>query len=68
MMENSNPELAVWVIKQRKKFFLSLLKEFIDVFAWSYQDMPGIYPEIVQHRIPTYPDAKPVKQKERKVD
>lgn len=54
--------------EKEKEEFLSLLKEFIDVFAWSYQDMPGIDPEIVQHRIPTYPDAKPVKQKERKVD
>ena len=25
--------------------------------------MPGIDPEIVQHRIPLHPDAKPVKQK-----
>lgn len=44
-----------------------LLKEFIDVFAWSYQDMPGIYPEIVQDKIPTYPSVKPVKQKLRKL-
>ena len=29
--------------------------------------MPGIDPEIVLHRIPLYPDAKPVKQKLRKI-
>ncbi|KAH7834736.1 hypothetical protein Vadar_019075 [Vaccinium darrowii] len=44
-----------------------LLKEFEDVFAWSHADMPGIDPEIVEHRIPLYPDAKPVKQKLRKM-
>ncbi|KAH7857126.1 hypothetical protein Vadar_009250 [Vaccinium darrowii] len=44
-----------------------LLKEFQDVFAWSHADMPEIDPEIVEHRIPLYPDAKPVKQKLRKM-
>ena len=44
-----------------------LLKEFEDVFAWSHKDMPGIDPEIVEHRIPLLPDAKPVKQKFRRM-
>ncbi|XP_043714609.1 uncharacterized protein LOC122662964 [Telopea speciosissima] len=35
----------------------SLLKEFEEVFTWSYKDMPGIDSEIVQHRLPTYLDA-----------
>ena len=29
-----------------------LLKEFPEVFAWSYEDMLGINPDIVQHQIP----------------
>ena len=40
-----------------------LLKEFLEVFAWSYEDMPGINPDIVQHQVPTLPEVKPVKQK-----
>ena len=44
-----------------------LLREFEDVFAWSHQDMPGIDPEIVEHRIPLFPDAKPVKQRLRRM-
>uniref|UniRef100_A0A2N9EGD3 RNase H type-1 domain-containing protein n=1 Tax=Fagus sylvatica TaxID=28930 RepID=A0A2N9EGD3_FAGSY len=40
-----------------------LLKEFPEVFAWLYEDMPGIDPDIVQHRIPTLLEIKPVKQK-----
>jgi hypothetical protein len=39
-----------------------LFKEFQDVFAWSYEVMPGIDPRIVEHEIRTYPDAKPVRQ------
>jgi hypothetical protein len=42
--------------------YTSLFKEFHDIFAWSYEEMPGIDPLIVIHEIKTYPDAKPVRQ------
>ncbi len=44
-----------------------LLKEFPELFAWSYEDMPRIDPDIVQHRIPTLPEIKLVKQKLRRM-
>ena len=43
--------------------FLRLLKSYLDVFAWSYEEMPGLYPFIVQHHLPLMPHARPVKQK-----
>ena len=43
--------------------YTALFKEFRNVFAWSYEEMPGIDPSIVVHEIKTYPDAKPVRQK-----
>ena len=39
--------------------YTDLFKEFRDVFAWSYEEMPGIDPSIVQHEIKTYENAKP---------
>ena len=33
------------------------------MFTWSYEEMPGIDPSIVVHEIPTYPSAKPVRQR-----
>ena len=42
------------------QIYTDLFKEFRDVFAWSYEEMPGIDPKIVEHEILTYPDAKPV--------
>ena len=48
--------------------YTALFKEFCDIFAWSYEEMPGIDPSIVQHEIPTYPDAKLVRQKLRPVN
>ena len=35
-----------------KRKVIELLKEYADVFAWSYQDMPGLDPRIVEHRLP----------------
>ncbi|RVW23110.1 hypothetical protein CK203_107495 [Vitis vinifera] len=29
---------------------IQLLRSYLDVFAWSYEDMPGLDPSIVQHR------------------
>ena len=47
--------------------YTSLFKEFWDVFTWTYEEMPGIDPSIVVHKIKTYPSAKPVHQKLRQV-
>ena len=35
----------------------------MDVFAWSYEDMPGPDPFIVQHHLPILPHSRLVKQK-----
>ena len=50
-----------------KDALVALLTEFKEVFAWSYEDMPGIDIDIVQHCIPTDPNMKPVKQKLRRM-
>ena len=41
--------------------------EFQEVFGWSYEDMLGIDPEIVQHHISTHDHMVPVKQKFRRI-
>jgi len=45
------------------QIYTDLFKELCDVFAWSYEEMPGIDPRIVKHEIKTYPDVKLVWQK-----
>ena len=42
-----------------------LLQNYQDIFAWSYQDMPGLNPDNVQHRLPLNPGCSPIKQKLR---
>ncbi|CAL8175328.1 unnamed protein product [Prunus armeniaca] len=39
-----------------------------EVFAWSYNDMPGISPEIISHRLSINPAIRPVRQKRRAYD
>lgn len=45
-----------------------LLKKYVEVFAYSYKDILGMDSNIVVHNIVTLPDAKPIKQKCRRVD
>lgn len=45
-----------------------LLREFKDVFAWSYDDLKAYIPEIIQHTIPLKEGVKHVKQKLRRMN
>ena len=49
-----------------KEELIILIKEYIDVFAWSYEDMPGLDPQVAMHRLNIKPDVKPVKQQQRR--
>ena len=46
---------------------LRLLRSYLDVFAWSYEDMPGLDPSIVQHHLPLVPHARPAKKQLRRL-
>jgi hypothetical protein len=61
VMENIN--LGTNCTPEEVVSYTALFKEFCDVFAWIYEEMPGIDPSIIVHEIKTYPDAKPVRQK-----
>ena len=39
---------------------ITLLEEYQDIFAWSYQDMPSLDLDIVQHKLPLNPGSSPV--------
>ena len=42
-----------------------LLKEFKDVFAWDYSEMPGLNPGLVVHTLNVDLKAKPMSQPAR---
>ena len=39
---------------------VQFLKENLDVFAWSHEDIPGISPEVIQHKLNMNLERKPV--------
>ena len=69
ILDESRPErttrmgtLANPMVRQDLASFLRMNQ---DVFAWSHEDMPGIDPSIIVHRININPDSSPVRQKKR---
>ncbi|XP_037491707.1 uncharacterized protein LOC119369460 [Jatropha curcas] len=46
---------------------IECLKKFADCFMWKASDITGIDPAITVHKILVYPEAKPVKQKLRRL-
>ena len=51
--------------EKTKKDLVQFFKKNIDVFAWSHEDMPGIYPSVITHRLNVSPSFKPIQQKKR---
>ena len=49
----------------KKEDLISLLRKYIDVFTWNYEDMLRLDPQVAIHRLNINPDAKPVKQQQR---
>ena len=68
-LDEENPEKSTRIgadLEEKiKKDLIRFLRENIDVFAWSHEDMPGINPSIITHRMNVYPSSKPVWQKKR---
>jgi len=44
------------------------MKEFLDVFSWSYEDLKVYDTNIIQHTIPFKEDQKPFKRKLRRIN
>ena len=50
------------VLFHYKAKLIELLKEYVDCFAWSYFEMPGLSCELVEHRLPIKEGFRPYKQ------
>ena len=60
--EEQQVRVSAELEEQFKEQLVQLLKEYKDVFAWSYTDMEGIDPKFYQHKINLKEGAVPVKQ------
>jgi len=66
--EEDKKEIKIGVLLDArvKERIVELLREYSKIFAWSYKDMPGLDPDVVEHRLPLKPECPPVKQKLRR--
>ena len=44
---------------EKKHKYIELFKEFVDVFAWSYEDLKSYDTSIIKHKIPIKEEHKP---------
>ena len=68
-LEEGNPEkftrIGISMKEKTKEDLVQFFRENIDVFAWSHEDMPGIDPSVITHRLNVYLSSKLVRQKKR---
>ena len=51
--------------RKTKQDLIQFLRKNIDVFAWSHEDMLGIDPSVITHRLNVHPSSKFACQKKK---
>ena len=68
-LDKSNLEtftrIRMSIEEKTKQDLVQFIKKSKDVFAWSHEDMSGINPSVITHRLNISPSYKPVCQKRR---
>jgi hypothetical protein len=54
--------------REKKVEYAELLKEFVDVFSWTYEDLRTYDTNIIEHKIPLKEESKPFRQKLRQIN
>ena len=62
---NKTTKIGTTLSPEMRTRLIRFLKENLDVFAWSHEDMPGISPEVIQHKLNVDPERKPIQQRRR---
>ena len=63
-----NVKIGAQCSDEEKMKFAKLLGEFQDVFSWSYEDLHGFDPGLIQHAIPIKEGIKLVRKKQRPIN
>ena len=59
--ERKEVKIGTTLSPATRKELIDLFQDYIDVFAWLYQDMSGLDTDIVVHRLPLKEECAPVK-------
>ncbi|RDY00497.1 hypothetical protein CR513_16327, partial [Mucuna pruriens] len=58
-------QIGKLILPDLKQRLTKLLREYVNIFAWSYRDMPGLDTTIFEHRLPLILDVVPVQSQLR---
>jgi hypothetical protein len=61
-------KLSSSLSREQREKYAELLKEFADVFAWTYEDLRTYDTNIIEHMIPLKEEAKPFMQNLRQIN
>jgi hypothetical protein len=61
-------KLSMSLTKEQRIEYTELLREFVDVFAWTYKDLKTYDTSVIEHKIPLKEEAKPFRQKLRHIN
>ena len=68
-LDDSRPEwmtrMGMLASQSVHQALTTFLRKNQDIFAWIHEDMPGIDPLIIVHRLNVLPSSSPVRQKKR---
>ena len=56
------------LLAEQRERYIKMLKEYVDIFAWSYGDLKTYDTSIIQYKVPLKPNVKPFRQKLRRIN
>ena len=59
-MTTKTTRIGMTLSPEMRSMLVQFLKENLDVFAQSHEDMPGISPRVIEHKLNVNPEKKPV--------
>ena len=65
--ERKEVKVGICMFANVRDELVTLLWDYQDIFAWSYQDMPDLSSDIMHHKLPLNPEYSPIKQKLRRM-
>ena len=64
-LEEGNPQkftkIGTSIKEKTKQDLVQFLRKSINVFVWSHEDMLGIDPSVITHRLNVHSSSKPVR-------
>jgi ribonuclease HI len=61
-------KLSRSLTKEQRDEYTKLLREFVDVFTWTYEDLKTYDTSVIEHKIPLKKEVKPFRQKLRQIN